>query len=210
MAVYIFAKGKRDGSSGTSRQERMLRKYVKSIGLSDEIVNVEDNWDKLKNTLQNGDILISKDISALAKDPESGCDIYEDMLKKDVTLLFVDSPNLGTDYINLLQETAEKHKFIVKNNLSNVIKLLIAVEYERIERIRKHRSNQIKAGMNIAKKKPGREVGKVDKLTDDLKRDISLYLENGSMLMIELMDKHGVSRNTLKKYIEIIRNGMIE
>jgi DNA invertase Pin-like site-specific DNA recombinase len=83
-------------------------------------------------------------------------------------------------------------------------------EYDSVEQQHRTRSERIKAGLESAKRKPGREVGQVDKLTDDLKKDIALYLEDGSMLMVELMDRHGVSRNTLKKYIDIVKSKTIE
>lgn len=41
-------------------------------------------------------------------------------------------------------------------------------------------------------------------MTDDLRKDIMLYLNDRHITQIELMKKHNISRNTLKKYINFI------
>ena len=53
-------------------------------------------------------------------------------------------------------------------------------------------------------KKNGRKVGQLDKMTDDLQSDIELYLCDRTVTQIELMKKHDISRNTLKKYIAYV------
>lgn len=209
MAVYIFSKGKRDGSSGTSRQARELLKYADSNGLSNDDIKIYKEWEMLEKILQDGDTLICKDITSISKDLESEYIVYESILNKGVKLKFVNNPILNVDYIRLILKTATEHKLIEKNSLPNVIKILIATEYDRIEQESRNRSDRIKEGLKNTEKRPGRAMGKVDKLTEDLKRDIALYLADGSMLMADLMRKHGVSRNTLKKYIELTRKGRV-
>ena len=46
----------------------------------------------------------------------------------------------------------------------------------------------------------------LDKMTDELEKDIKEYLDDMSIKQVDLMKKHGVSRNTLKKYIGIVKN----
>lgn len=41
-------------------------------------------------------------------------------------------------------------------------------------------------------------------MTTDLKSDIDLYLSDRTIKQIELMKKHDISRNTLKKYIAYV------
>ena len=43
-------------------------------------------------------------------------------------------------------------------------------------------------------------------MTDELHSDIIKYLGDRSVTQIELMKKYEISRNTLKKYIEIVKN----
>ena len=43
-------------------------------------------------------------------------------------------------------------------------------------------------------------------MTDELKKDIKKYLGDRSIKQVDLMKKHRISRNTLKKYISIVNN----
>ena len=47
--------------------------------------------------------------------------------------------------------------------------------------------------------------GKLDKMSNKLKEDIKEFLSDRSIKQIDLMNKHNVSRNTLKKYIAIVK-----
>ena len=42
-------------------------------------------------------------------------------------------------------------------------------------------------------------------MTDELKADIKSFLTDRSIKQIDLMQKHNISRNTLKKYIELVK-----
>ena len=53
--------------------------------------------------------------------------------------------------------------------------------------------------------KSGRPMGKLDKMTDALKEDIQLFLNDRTIKQIDLMKKHNLSRNTLKKYITLVK-----
>ena len=44
----------------------------------------------------------------------------------------------------------------------------------------------------------------MDKFTDAIKTDINLYLSDRHITQTELMKKHDISRNTLKKYIAYV------
>ena len=62
-------------------------------------------------------------------------------------------------------------------------------------------SKAITDGIAASEKKSGRKTGQLDKMTKELQMDIELYLGDRSIKQIELMNKHKISRNTLKKYI---------
>ena len=42
-------------------------------------------------------------------------------------------------------------------------------------------------------------------MTDELEADIKAFLNDRTIKQVDLMQKHGISRNTLKKYIEIVK-----
>ena len=73
-----------------------------------------------------------------------------------------------------------------------------------IEQQRLYISKAIKDGIAASNKRSGRKQGQLDKLSPELKDDIKKYLQDRSIKQIDLMNKHCVSRNTFKKYIEAI------
>lgn len=60
--------------------------------------------------------------------------------------------------------------------------------------------------MAASPKKAGRIPGKIDKMTPALENDIKKYLSDRSIKQVTLMKRHGISRNTLKKYIAIVKD----
>jgi DNA invertase Pin-like site-specific DNA recombinase len=75
------------------------------------------------------------------------------------------------------------------------------------EQERKITVQRIKDGIEASSKRSGRATGKLDKMSDGLKADIQLFIKDRSIKQIDLMQKHNISRNTLKKYIEIVKSG---
>ena len=61
----------------------------------------------------------------------------------------------------------------------------------------------IREGIKKSSKKSGRKHGQLDKMTNELKADIEAYLNDKNIKHIDLMRKHNISRNTLKKYINL-------
>jgi len=81
---------------------------------------------------------------------------------------------------------------------------LLIVELDRVEQERKTLVKRIKEGIEASEKKSGRPVGKLDKMTNELEQDIRAYLTNRTIKQTDLMNKHDISRNTLKKYIKLV------
>lgn len=91
------------------------------------------------------------------------------------------------------------------NYLTNVV--LLCTSCHSVVHCRKKMSSgeMIKQGIQASDKKQGRKVGQLDKMSDELRSDIKLFIGDRSIKQIDLMNKHNISRNTLKKYIEIIK-----
>ena len=64
---------------------------------------------------------------------------------------------------------------------------------------------RIKQGIEASDKAGGRRRGSLAKLSDDLKNDIKKLLQDRTIKYSEVMKAHNISRNTLKKYIEIVK-----
>lgn len=166
-----------------------------------------EEWIKLEKAVHKGDTIVFKEISRFTRQAEEGYKKYMHLMDDlGVNLVFLDNPTLSTDYIKNLISMADKmNNRIAKMTLNNTIELLLMVELDRVETEREIIVKRIKDGLAASDKKAGRPVGKLDKMSNELKEDIKSYLRDRSIKAIDLMRKHNISRNTLKKYIKIIQ-----
>lgn len=199
-----------------SRQEKSIDKYCKDNNIEILLSFKDDcsgkdfnrhNWIKLEKLLQKGDTIILKDISRFIRNTELGYKKYMELLDKGINIIFLDNPTVSTDYIKNMMKVAEDMETVVKTTLEFTVKLLITVELDRVEKERTTFIKRIKDGIQASDKKSGRKEGQLDKMTDELKADIIKFLNDRSIKQIDLMRKHNISRNTLKKYIKIIKEG---
>lgn len=197
-----------------SRQEKALAKYAEDHGIKyfrefkDECTGStfdRPEFKELDAHLQRGDTVVMKDLSRFTREAENGYQKYIQWLNKGVNIVFIDNPTISSDYIRQMLDTAEKQDLVTKTAMEAIIKLLLIVELDRAEQQRKYISKAIKDGIEASSKKNGRKKGKLDKMTDELHSDIIKYLGDRSVTQIDLMKKYEISRNTLKKYIEIVK-----
>ncbi len=203
------------GKQKYNRQERAIDTYAKENGIEfvaefkeDESGKDFDNrkeWQRLEKLLQSGDTIIFKDISRFTREAENGYKKYMELLNNGINLVFLDNPTVNTDYIKELLNVAEQQNLIAKISLENTIKLLLYVELDRAEQERLILINRIKAGISASGKKQGRKEGVPIKLSETLKEDIREYLKDRNITKAEVMKKHNISRNTLVKYIEMVK-----
>ena len=201
-----------------SRQDKALEKYARENNIEyiyqakeDESGKSFDNrkeWNKLEKLVQAGDSIIFKDISRFTREAEAGYEKYMELLEKGVELIFIDNQTVSTPYIKQLLNVAKAQNLVAKTSLESTVKLLLIVELDRVEQERKILIKRIKDGQKASDKKSGRPVGKLDKMSAELEADIKEYLNNRSIKQVDLMNKHNISRNTLKKYISIIEKGV--
>lgn len=196
-----------------NRQEKSLQAYAENNNIEFLLDFKDDcsakdfnrpNWRKLEKLLQSGDTVVFKDISRFTRQAEEGYIKYMELMSKGINLVFIDNPTVSTDYIKNLCNVANNHNLVVKTALDSTIKLLLIVELDRVEQERIIFINRVKQGIQASDKKSGRAVGNLDKMTDELRADIVEYINNRGIKAVDLMKKHGISRNTLKKYVEII------
>ena len=77
------------------------------------------------------------------------------------------------------------YTLVTKTALDSIIKLLLIVEHDRVEQKRKLIVKRMKQG-------------KLDKISGKLRDNIKEFLSDRSIKQIYLMNKHNISRNTLK------------
>lgn len=199
-----------------NRQESALKKYAEENGIEYLLEFKEDEsgknfkdrkqWNKLEKLLQPGDTVVFKDISRFTREAEPGYKKYMQLLQdKKVDLIFLDNQTVSTPYIKELLRVAEQQDLVAKTSLESTVKLLLIVELDRAARERETLIRRIKDGIAASDKASGRKPGSLDKMSDELKKDIEKFLNDRSIKQIDLMQKHNISRNTLKKYIMILK-----
>lgn len=210
-----------------TRQENALTKYANDNKVEYVFQFREDvsgksfknraEWQRLEKIVQPGDTIVFKDISRFTREAENGYKKYMDLMNKNITLVFLDNPTVSTDYIKDLLSIADKQEIVTKTVMESMVKILLIAELARTEQERKTLSQRTKDGMKAHKEeaernglewRAGRKPGKLDKLTDELKADIVLYLSDRNIKAVDLMNKHNVSRNTFKKYVEKVKEEM--
>ena len=195
-----------------ARQEKALKKYAEEQGIEYLIEFAEEKsaknftgrkqFNKLDKLLQSGDTVVFKDLSRFTREAENGYIKYMEWLARGVNIVFLDNPTISSDYIRQMMNTAESLDLVAKTSMEGTIKLLLIVELDRAEQQRRYISKAIKDGIAASEKGSGRKKGSLDKMTDELRRDLELYMHDRTITQKAVMEKHGISRNTLKKYVK--------
>ena len=203
------------GKQKFSRQDAALDRYAKDNGIEWTLQIREDEsgksfenrkeWKRLEKLVQADDTIVFKDISRFTREAENGYEKYMELLNKGNELIFIDNPTVSTPYIKELLRVAKEQSLVAKVSLESTIKLLLIVELDRVEQERLTIIKRIKDGINASDKPSGRTQGKLDKMTAELRTDILHYLDDRSVKQSDLMKKHNISRNTLKKYIDLVK-----
>ena len=199
-----------------NRQEKSLNRYAKDHDI-DYLVEFSEEksaknftertqFQKLDKILQKEDTVVFKDISKFTREAENGYKKYMEWLNRGINIVFIDNPTVSSEYIKQMMDVAQSQDLVTRTAMEGVIKLLLIVELDRAELQRLYISKAIKDGIAASSKRSGRKHGQLDKLSPDLKDDIRKYLHDRSIKQVDLMKKHGISRNTLKKYIEAVNS----
>lgn len=199
-----------------NRQEKALEKYAKDNNIEYLLTFKEDasgknfserkQWNSLERLLQPGDTIVFKDISRFTREAENGYAKYMELFHKGVNLVFIDNQTISTDYIRQLLHVAKEQDLVARTSLEATVKLLLIVELDRVEKERLILIKRTKDGLASSDKVSGRPKGHLDKLTLELEKDIREYLQDRTITQKSIMDKHSISRNTLKKYASIIKD----
>lgn len=197
-----------------ARQIKALDKYAKDHNITYHRQFQEEKSGKsfdnrselsfLDSILQAGDTVVFKDLSRFTREAENGYKKYMEWLERDINIIFIDNPTISSDYIKHMTSIAQEQDIVTKTAMESVIKLLLIVELDRAEQQRRYISKAITDGIAASDKKNGRKAGQLDKMTNELQADIELYLGDRNITQIELMKRHDISRNTLKKYIAYV------
>ncbi|MCI7100062.1 MAG: recombinase family protein [Lachnospiraceae bacterium] len=205
------------GKQKFTRQEQAIARWCKEndTEINDRRIYRDDAsgksfdrpaWKELENDLVSGDTVVFKDICRFTREYENGFRKYMELLDKGINLVFIDNPTISTDYIrNMMGVANRQQNRIAKKSLKDTIELLILVELDRAEQEREITVKRIKDGIAASDKRSGRKPGTLDKMSDELRADIIAFLSDRSIKQVDLMNKYHISRNTLKKYVELVK-----
>lgn len=198
-----------------SRQEKALKKYAEQNNIEYIVEFTEEKsaksfedrpvFNKLDKLLNRDDTVVFKDLSRFTREAENGYKKYMEWLDRGINIVFIDNPTVSSDYIRQMMRTADEQDIVTRTALEGTIKLLIIVELDRAEKQRLYISKAIADGIKASDKKSGRIEGTLDKMTPELHKDIEKYLTDRTVKQVTLMKKYNISRNTLKKYIDIVK-----
>ena len=212
--MRISTKEASDKQSYT-RQDKALKRYAEENKLTynERYVYKDDTtgstfnrvqWKELESNLKEGHTIVFKEISRFTREAEEGYKKYMKLMNKGINLVFLDNPTVSTDYIKQLSKIAETQSLVTRTALEGTIKLLLIVELDRVQQEREIIVKRIKQGIEASDKKSGRALGRIDKLSEELKKDIIELYNNKLITKVDLAKKHSISRNTLDKYIKIV------
>ncbi len=197
-----------------NRQKKSLSRYAKdhcieylaefSEEKSAKNFTERVQFQKLDKILQKDDTVVFKDISRFTREAENGYKKYIEWLERGINIVFIDNPTVLSEYIKQMMDVAQAQDLVTRTAMEGVIKLLLIVELDRAEQQRLYISKAIKDGIAASNKRSGRKQGQLDKLSPELRDDIKKYLHDRSIKQVDLMKKHDISRNTLKKYIKAV------
>lgn len=203
------------GKQSYNRQLQAFQRYAAENNIEYVLELKEDKsgknftnrkeWNRLEKIIQPEDTIVMKDICRFTREAEAGYAKYMELMGRGIELIFIDNPTVSTPYIKQLLNIATAQNIVVRTSLESIVKLLLIVELDRAEEERKILQQRIRDGINASTKKSGRPAGKLDKMSDALRDDIKALLADRDITYASVMKKHGVSRNTLKKYVDIVK-----
>lgn len=224
MTVYFYQRISTKESSDKQsfqRQDKSLERYAKTNELtySERYVYKDDvsgstfnrpQWLELEGNLKPFDKIIFKEISRFTRQAQEGYEKYMELMNNNIELVFIDNPTVSTSYIKQLMNIANSQQLVARTALESTIKLLLIVELDRVQQEREFIAKRISDGIRESEKVQGRKKGQLDKMSDELRSDVIAYLNDRSIKQVDVMKKHKISRNTLKKYASFIEKQLKE
>ena len=214
-------------SQKLERQVENLLKYEPTITILKEkytgTTTDRPVFNKLLKKVKEGDTIIFDSVSRMSRDAEEGFQIYKDLFKKGVNLIFLNEPHINTSvYAKALgqrvdlgadTELIQEVELFINRILDILAKEQIQIAFNQAEKEVKDIQTRVKEGIRTAREKAeekgeefriGRPVGtKINNpKANMLKQQIFEMSKdfNGTKKDTELLQTLNISRNTYYKY----------
>lgn len=177
--------------------------------------------EKLLSVLSAGDTIIFDSVSRMSRNAEEGFCLYEELYKKDVSLVFLKEPHINTDtykraMFNQVQLTGDKVDVIlegVNRYLLLIAKEQIYLAFSQAEKELTDLRQRTREGIETARlngKQIGHKTGSTYETTKAriakdiiLKHNVSF---GGSLTNEETIKQAGISKKTFYKYKRELKN----
>ena len=172
-------------------------------------------WNKLFNTVKDGDTIIFDSVSRMSRNAEDGFKAYEDLYNRGVNLVFLKEPHINTDtykqslngLITLTNTDVDCILTGVNQYLMRLAKKQIELAFEQAEKEVDDLHQRTKEGIETARL-AGKQIGAVKGETWETKKSktakqiITKHSKDfgGNLDDTEVITLTGLSRNTYYKY----------
>lgn len=201
--------------------QNILRAYPTAIIKQEKAtgtkLDVRKVFNDLLKVVKSGDTIVFDSVSRMSRNAEEGFELYEELFKKGVELIFLKESYINTaTYKRALSNNVEMTGTNVDTILKGVNEYLmllakeqIKIAFDQSEKEVKDLQQRTKEGMEVARangKQIGRAAGTTIE-TDKAKAAKKLILKhsskfNGTLNNKEVMALVGVAKATFYKYVE--------
>lgn len=201
------------------RQIRNIKKeYTDAVIVEEKYTGTTTDrpeWNKLYKKVKTGDTIIFDSVSRMSRNAIEGFELYEELYKKGVDLVFIKEPHINTSTYkkalkNNIQMTGTNVDYIlqgVNKYLMALAKEQIKLAFEQAEKEVEDLHQRTKEGIETARlngKQIGQKRGAIlnIKKKEPLKKEIRKKSKSfdGTMNDADLIKVLGIARNTYYKY----------
>lgn len=237
MAIYGIARISRKTQNIERQIRNILDKYpnatiVKIVYSGAKVIGQKD-FVNVINKVKQGDKIVFDSASRMSRNSEKGCELYEDLFKRNVSIEFLKEPHINTEVykqaldnqIKIKLETGNKATDQLMNTIIEALnKYTIELAKEQIKIVFDQAQKELEdlhirtsEGMETAKRS-GKRVGTpkgtklITKKSKEAKETILKHSKefNGSLNDIECMKLTGLARNTYYKYKNELKEDISE
>lgn len=201
------------------RQIRNIKKeYTDAVIVEERYTGTtadRPEWNKLYKLVRKGDTIIFDSVSRMSRNATEGFELYEELYKKGIDLVFIKEPHINTETYKKalksnIQMTGTNVDYIlqgVNKYLMELAKEQIRLAFEQAEKEVEDLHQRTKEGIETARLN-GKQIGQKKGATLNIKKKEPLKKEiqkksksfDGSMNDADLIKVLGIARNTFYKY----------
>ena len=171
--------------------------------------------EKLLKIVRTGDTIIFDSVSRMSRNADEGFQLYEELFRKGINLIFLKEPHINTDTYkkamgNQLNMTGDAVDLIlegINRYLLELAKSQIRLAFEQAEKEVSDLRQRTKEGIETARLN-GKQIGQLPGRTYETKKSKAVkriimkhnHDFGGSLNDIETMKQAGISKKTFYKY----------